>query len=74
VYHQNSALEIAWTRVVTETRTREGRVLAPFLTEGLEGFNVDDEADWERAEALVAAGKAVLTSIDRPPYPYSDRP
>ena len=74
VYHQNSALEIAWTRVVTETRTREGRVLAPFLTKGLEGFNVDDEADWERAEALVAAGKAVLTSIDRPPYPYSDRP
>jgi CMP-N,N'-diacetyllegionaminic acid synthase len=74
VYHQNSALEIAWTRVVTETGTREGRVLAPFLTDGLEGFNVDDEADWERAEALVASGAAVLTEIDRPPYPYADRP
>ena len=34
VYVQNSALEIAWTRVVTETGTREGRVLAPFLTQG----------------------------------------
>ena len=74
VYHQNSALEIAWTRVVTETGTREGRVLAPFLTEGLEGFNVDDEADWERAEALVASGAAALTAIDRQPYPYPDRP
>ena len=74
VYHQNSALEIAWTRVVTGTGTREGRVLAPFLTEGLEGFNVDDEADWERAEALVASGAATLTEIDRPPYPYPDRP
>ena len=71
VYHQNSALEIAWTRVVTGTGTREGRVLAPFLTEGLEGFNVDDEADWERAEALVASGAATLTEIDRPPYPVS---
>jgi CMP-N,N'-diacetyllegionaminic acid synthase len=74
VYHQNSALEIAWTRVVTETGTREGRVLAPFLTEGLEGFNVDDEADWERAEALVASGAATLTEIDRQLYPYPDRP
>jgi CMP-N-acetylneuraminic acid synthetase len=68
VYVQNSALEIAWTRVVTETGTREGRVLAPFLTEGLEGFNVDDEDDWERAERLVAGRQAVLPAIDRAPY------
>ena len=74
VYHQNSALEIAWTRVVTEMGTREGRVLAPFLTEGLEGFNVDDEVDWQRAEALVASGEATLIEVDRPPYPYPDRP
>ena len=70
VYTQNSALEIAWTRVVFETGTREGRVLVPFFTEGYEGFNVDDEEDWERAEALVAAGKATLPRIDRDPYPY----
>jgi CMP-N,N'-diacetyllegionaminic acid synthase len=68
VYSQNSALEIAWTRVVTETGTREGKVLAPFLTEGLEGFNVDDEDDWERAERLVAGGHAALPTIDRAPY------
>jgi CMP-N-acetylneuraminic acid synthetase len=68
VYSQNSALEIAWTRVVAETGTREGRVLAPFLTEGLEGFNVDDEEDWERAERLVATGEARLTTIERSPY------
>jgi CMP-N,N'-diacetyllegionaminic acid synthase len=68
VYVQNSALEIAWTRVVTETGTREGKVLAPFLTQGLEGFNVDDEDDWERAERLVASGQATLPTIDRPPY------
>ena len=69
VHHQNSALEIAWTRVVTEDGTREGRVLAPFLTHGLEGFNVDDEEDWARAERLVESGKARLTPISRPPYP-----
>ena len=69
VYVQNSALEIAWTRVVTETGTREGRVLAPYFTEGHEGFNVDDEEDWARAEALLAAGAVALPGVDRDPYP-----
>jgi N-acylneuraminate cytidylyltransferase len=69
VYVQNSALEIAWTRVVEETGTREGRVVAPFLTQGLEGFNVDDEDDWARAEALAATGRGVLPTVDRDPYP-----
>ncbi len=59
VYIQNSALEIAWTRVVSETDTREGRVLAPFLTEGNEGFNVDDEEDWQRAERLLEDGRCL---------------
>jgi CMP-N,N'-diacetyllegionaminic acid synthase len=68
VYVQNSALEIAWARVVAETGTREGRVVAPFLTEGYEGFNVDDEEDWERAERLVASGAARLPEVGRPPY------
>jgi CMP-N,N'-diacetyllegionaminic acid synthase len=69
VYSQNSALEIAWTRVVSETGTREGRVVAPFFTEGYEGFNVDDEEDWERAERLLVAGAVSLPAIDRAPYP-----
>jgi len=68
VYVQNSALEVAWTRVVTETGTREGRVVAPFLTEGHEGFNVDDEEDWERAERLVASGRAELPAVGHAPY------
>jgi N-acylneuraminate cytidylyltransferase len=69
VYVQNSALEIAWTRVVTETGTREGRVLAPFFTQGHEGFNVDDEEDWARAERLVAIGAVSLPVVEVAPYP-----
>jgi CMP-N,N'-diacetyllegionaminic acid synthase len=68
VYVQNSALEIAWTRVVDETGTREGRVLAPFITRGHEGFNVDDEDDWERAEQLVARRLASLPEINAPAF------
>jgi N-acylneuraminate cytidylyltransferase len=68
VYVQNSALEIAWTRVVSQTGTREGRVVAPFLTEGHEGFNIDDEEDWERARRLLDAGVVELPDVEQP-YP-----
>jgi CMP-N,N'-diacetyllegionaminic acid synthase len=70
VYVQNSAVEIAWTRVVSQTGTREGRVVAPFFTTGYEGFNVDDEEDWERARALARSGAASLPKVERPRSPY----
>jgi N-acylneuraminate cytidylyltransferase len=63
IYVQNSALEIAWTRVVSQTGTREGRVVAPYLTEGHEGFNIDDEEDWEQARRLLDAGEAELPDV-----------
>jgi N-acylneuraminate cytidylyltransferase len=74
VYVQNSALEIAWARVVEETGSREGRVLAPFLTEGYEGFNVDDEEDWERAERLITSGLASLPDVAREAFPAAPIP
>ena len=70
IYVQNSALEIAWTRVVSQTGTREGRVVSPFFTEGHQGFNVDDEVDWARARALVDSGEAALPGVERPARPY----
>jgi CMP-N-acetylneuraminic acid synthetase len=69
VYVQNSALEIAWTRVVEATGTREGVIQAPFLTVGYEGLNIDDEDDFARAEQLVASGRARLVDVPREPYP-----
>src|SRR5688572_30618060 len=66
IYVQNSALEIAWTRVVSQTGTREGRVVAPYLTDGYEGFNIDDEDDWDRARSLLDAGEAELPNVILP--------
>lgn len=70
VYVQTSALEIAWTRVV-DAGTLGGSVRLPFYCEGFEGFDINHEEDWARAEALVASGRAVLPRIDRDPYPVS---
>ena len=66
IYVQNSALEIAWTRVVSQTGTREGRVVAPFLTDGYEGFNIDEEDDWDRARRLLDAGDVTLPDVTLP--------
>jgi N-acylneuraminate cytidylyltransferase len=68
VYVQNSALEIAWTRVVQEFDSREGKVIAPFLTQGAEGFSIDYETDWYLAGHMIAKGAAVLPEIDREPF------
>jgi CMP-N,N'-diacetyllegionaminic acid synthase len=64
VYAQNSSLEIAWTRALEGERPEiAGERIAPFFSEGLEGFSVDYPDDLERAEALVAGGRAVLPRI-----------
>lgn len=63
VYVQNASLEIAWTRVVTEGRTIAGSVLMPFVTEGEEGLDVNEELDWWKAERLLAEGSARLPEL-----------
>jgi CMP-N-acetylneuraminic acid synthetase len=65
VYVQNASLEIAWTRVVRERRTIAGDVLVPFVTEGYEGFDINDAYDWMVAERLLADGTVTLPAVRR---------
>ena len=68
VYVQNASLEIAWSRVVFEGRTIAGDVIAPFLTEGYEGFDINDRHDWIVAERLIADGEVHLPPVPQAPY------
>ena len=68
VYVQNASLEIAWTRVVFERRTIAGDTVVPFVTEGHEGFDINDPADWIVAEKLIADGTAILPNVPQPSY------
>ena len=63
VFVQNASLEIAWTRVVAETRSIAGHVVMPFLTRGSEGLDVNNESDWWHANHLLERGEAVLPAI-----------
>ncbi len=68
IYVQNASLEIAWTRVVTDGRSIAGEVMTPFITEGHEGFDINDPNDWMIAERLVAEGAVKLPSVTHTPY------
>lgn len=68
VYVQNASLEIAWTRLVFEQRTIAGDVIVPFLTDGYEGFDINDRHDWMVAEQLLAEGEAALPGVPQAPY------
>ena len=68
IYVQNASLEIAWTRVVSEKRTIAGDVLVPFITQGYEGFDINDLHDWMIAERLLADGTVTLPRVAREPY------
>ncbi|ACJ01111.1 acylneuraminate cytidylyltransferase family protein [Rhodospirillum centenum] len=68
VHVQNASLEIAWSRVALEGGTIAGSAIVPFLTEGQEGLDVNDDYDWVYAETLLARGAARLPAVTQPPY------
>jgi N-acylneuraminate cytidylyltransferase len=68
VYVQNASLEIAWTRVVLEGRSIAGTSIVPFLTEGYEGFDINDPRDWTLAETLIDEHVVTLPTVSAPPF------
>lgn len=63
VYIQNASLEIAWCRVVLAEYTIAGKKIMPFITQGNEGLDINDEKDWWYVEYLLKEGKAKLPNL-----------
>ena len=63
VYVQNASLEMAWTDTVWKTKTISGYDVAPFLTTGIEGMDINTPTDWFVAEAIVASGKVKCPTL-----------
>lgn len=68
VYVQNASLEMAWSHVVFETKSIAGQVLTPFLTQDVEGHDLNDPYDWWHAEELLRRGEATLPLVHVVPY------
>lgn len=63
VFVQNASLEMARTSVLDATRTISGHSIMPFLTEGYEGVDVNNEEDWWYATHIVERCSAPLPHI-----------
>jgi N-acylneuraminate cytidylyltransferase len=69
IYVQNASLEIAWSRTVFEQHSIAGEVVVPFISQGLEGFDINTVEDWLLIEHYLATGEARLPVISTRPYP-----
>jgi len=72
IYAQNASLEMAWTRVVLENNSITGESIMPFISEGIEGFDINEPEDWLLAEYYTSKGKAELPTINQEPYQFND--
>lgn len=69
IYIQNASLEIAWCAMTLTTHSIAGQRILPFVTEGMEGFDINQPEDLELAEFLVQRGRGALPPIAVAPYP-----
>lgn len=68
VYVQNASLEIAWTKVALHGGSIAGNSIIPFVSEGLEGFDINNPEDWILAEHFIDSGEARLVNVKTKPY------
>ena len=54
--------------MVFDNRSIAGEAMVPFITEGHEGFDINDPHDWMIAERLIADGAAQLPPVHQAPY------
>lgn len=68
IYVQDASLEIAWSRVAIETASIAGEAIIPFISQGLEGFDINQPEDWILAQHYLRKGDAKLPVIDMRPF------
>jgi CMP-N,N'-diacetyllegionaminic acid synthase len=72
IYAQDASLEIAWSRIALEQNTIAGEDIIPFISEGLEGFDINEQEDWLLAEHYIANGQAELPAISHSPFQINE--
>lgn len=68
IYVQNARLEIAWTRIVFNLNSISGNIIQPFITQELEGFDINNPEDWTLAESYVRNNSVSYVAITNKPY------
>lgn len=72
IYAQDASLEIAWSRVPLESGSIAGEAIIPFISQGLEGFDINEPEDWLLAEHHLTKGEARLPNINNSIYAINE--
>lgn len=72
IYAQDASLEIAWSRVPLESGSIAGEAIIPFISQGLEGFDINEPEDWLLAEHYLTKGEARLPNINNSIYAINE--
>jgi CMP-N,N'-diacetyllegionaminic acid synthase len=72
IYAQDASLEIAWSHIALEHNTIAGESIIPFVSQGLEGFDINDPEDWLLAEHYLKNDQACLPKISHDPFLMSE--
>jgi CMP-N,N'-diacetyllegionaminic acid synthase len=70
VYVQDASLEIAWSTVALQKRSISGANIIPFISMGLEGFDINEPLDWTLAEYYLTTGKVHLHHLNFPAFRF----
>jgi N-acylneuraminate cytidylyltransferase len=68
VFAQDASLEMAWSSVVFEKNSIAGEAIIPFVSQGYEGYDINEPDDWWMAERLLATQAVTLPAVDLAPY------
>ena len=72
IYAQDASLEMAWSRIALEQHTIAGESIIPFVSQDLEGFDINEPEDWVLAEYYLAQGQAKLPAISHIPFTLTE--
>ena len=63
IFVQDASLEIAWVKTVFDKKSIAGDSIIPFLSEGYEGFDINEIEDFWVAEKLIENNLATLPMV-----------
>lgn len=72
IYAQDASLEIAWSRIALDQNTIAGESIIPYISQGLEGFDINEPEDWLLAEHYLANGQVRLPDIWHTPFQINE--
>ena len=67
-YSQDASLEIAWTKTLKNKKSISGDLIIPFISNYIEGFDINNPEDLIIANSLVKENKNFLVEIDVKPF------